>query len=127
MAAIIEENILSQSFELIGDRLATILLEELTAQKIKQNLPEEVNIYKERSTPVDISENLLINVLFSGEELASKGQKDGMYNCIFFIDVYATGTASENDTGYSDSSKRVLKYAGLVRYILSYTGYNTLL
>jgi len=127
MASIIEENILKQSFELIGDRLGTILLEELTAQKLKQSLPEEVNIYKERTTPIDTSENLLINVLFSGEEIVSRGQKDGMYNCIFFIDIYTTGKASENQSGYSDSTNRLLRYSGLVRYILSHTGYNTLL
>jgi len=126
MASIITESILAQGFEQVLERIGLILLEEWTSQKTKQNLPEEVALFKERITPISQSEELYVNLLYSGSDTLQKGQKDGMYNTIYFIDIYTNGQAGEDKTGSEDSSNRLLKYLGIIRYILSYSDYKTL-
>lgn len=127
MAAIIEESILKQGFEQVLERIGSIILVELLSQKEKQDLPEEINIFKERITPIDQSEDMYINLLYSGSGLTQRGQKDGTYKTIYFLDVYTTGNNQDGKTGSEDSSDRLLKYLGLIRYILSYSDYKTLL
>lgn len=127
MVSIIQENILSQGFEQVLNRIGEILIVEWSAQKIKQSLPEDVNFFKERILPINQSEDLYINLLYSGSDTMQKGQKDGMYRTIYFIDVYTTGENRDDKSGSEDSSDRLLRYMGIIRYILSYSDYKTLL
>lgn len=127
MAAIIQESIQKQSFEQILERIGEILLTEWTSQKTKQSLPEDVSLFKERTTPIGQGEDLYVNILFSGEELTSKGQKDSQNKVIYFIDVYTTGDRLDGKAGWEDSSDRLLRYLGILRYILMYSDYKTLL
>lgn len=127
MPAIIEESILLSGFEQILERIGEIIFLEWTSQKEKQSLPETVSLFKERTVPINQSEDLYVNLLFSGEENSSKGQKDSQNRAVYFIDVYTTGDNSEGKSGWEDSSNRLLRYLGIIRYILSYSDYKTLL
>lgn len=127
MPAIIKESILKSGFEQVLERIGEILLIEWTSQKLKQDLPESVSLFKERTTPIDQSEDLYINVLFSGEEKSLNGQRDSQNRAIYFVDVYTTGDNQQGKFGWEDSSDRLLRYLGIMRYILSYSDYKTLL
>ena len=54
-------------------------------------------------------------------------QKDTQGKTIFLVDIYTNGKSSPQVSGGLDSSKRLHKYIGMVRYILQYSEYKTLL
>lgn len=127
MPSIITQTIEQQGFEQVLDRITEILVIELSSQKIKQGFEEEINVFKERIIPIDDSEQMYINILYASSEQSQKGQKDGIYRTSYYIDVFTNGVESEIETGSEDSSGRLVKFLGMIRYILSFTGYNTLL
>ena len=126
MAAIIDHAIPSQGFELVRDLIGAILKEELENQKTLQNLPEEIQVFSERTTPFGNEEELAINVLLSSANYTGMTQKDTQGRTMFLVDIYTNGRASNGTPGGLDSSKRLHKYIGLVRYILQYSEYKTL-
>jgi hypothetical protein len=126
MAAIIDEIISTQGFEVVRDYIGAILKEELENQKILQLLEEDINVYSERITPISNAENLVINVLLSSCNYSGMTQKDTQGRTIYYIDIYTNGISSEDADGGLNSSMRLHKYIGLVRYILQYSEYKTL-
>lgn len=122
----ISEKILKQSFELVFDRLAFILLDEITNQKDLQDFEEDFVIMKEMVSPPDNSNEVLLNILFDSSSKSSQGQKDSNNRLVYFIDIYTTGVASDEKSGDEYTTDLMHKYLRLVDYILSYTGYNML-
>lgn len=127
MAAIIDHAIPSQGFELVRDLIGAILKQELENQKQLQNLEEEIQVFSERTTPFGNEEDLAINVLLSSANYTGMTQKDTQGKTIFLVDIYTNGKSSPQVSGGLDSSKRLHKYIGMVRYILQYSEYKTLL
>lgn len=126
MAAIITHIIPVQNFELVRDLIGAIIKVELENQKVLKTLSEDINVYQERTTPFSNAEELAINVLLSSANYSGMTQKDSQGRTMFFIDIYTNGKASPELTGGLDSSKRLHKYIGLIRYILQYSEYKTL-
>lgn len=127
MAAIIDHAIPSQGFELVRDLIGAILKQELENQKQLQNLEEEIQVFSERTTPFGNEEDLAINVLLSSANYTGMTRKDTQGKTIFLVDIYTNGKSSPQVSGGLDSSKRLHKYIGMVRYILQYSEYKTLL
>lgn len=121
-----EEIIPKQNFETVRDAIAAILLGELMNQKTLQGFDEEIIIYAERSTPVQNDELLSINISLDSANYNSKNQNDTSGTITYNIDVYTVGEASANQSGWVDSTFRLHKFLGMIRYILSHTKYKTL-
>lgn len=126
MAAIITDLIPKQGFEIVRDAIGSILKSELENQKIIQNLDEDISVYQERTTPFSNEENLAINVLLSSANYSGMTQKDTQGRTMYFIDVYTNAASNSNGTGDYNSSVRLHKFIGLIRYILQYSEYKTL-
>ncbi|WP_300440690.1 hypothetical protein [Christiangramia sp.] len=126
MAAIIENIIPEQNFEKVGQQIGAILQLELSNQKTLQNFTEPVDVYLERMDPPNDHEKIFVNVLYSGTNNNEDNQKRSQGNVNYYVDVYSTGKSSENRSGDLDSNVRCNKFLGMIRYILSYTGYKTL-
>lgn len=125
MSAILTQVIQKQGFEIVRDQIAIVLKTELEQQKTLQELTDEINVYSERITPIGDDEKLLINILLDSAIYSQKTQTGQEGRTLYFIDLYTNGYAT-NVTGTSDSSPRLHKYMGIVRYILSATAYKTL-
>lgn len=128
MPAIIDSIIPQQNFEKVRDQIAVILLLELTKQKQLQGVlfPEPVNVFLERITPIDIQELVYVNVLLDSATYGGFTPKDSQGRTVFFIDIYTIGEAGDDISGSIDSTFRLHKFIGMVRYILSSTLYSTL-
>ena len=126
--ALINEIIPRQGFEIVRDMIGAILKLELENQKSLQPavLTEDINVYSERSTPVENAEELTINVLLSSANYSGMTQKDTMGRTIYFIDIYASASADHEERGDLRSAKRLHKYLGLCRSIFQYSEYKTL-
>ncbi len=125
MTALIDTIIDQQGFEKVKDRIAEILLTELTNQKVLQNFDENIEVFNERITPMDNGEDLYFNILLDSANYGNKNQTDQEGNTVYFIDIYTCGKAGEQ-VGTSDSTRRRDKFLGMCRYILSDTRYKTL-
>jgi len=126
MAAIITEIIPRQNFEIVGDKIGEILAVELANQKTLQSLPENQKIFRERITPVDKTEEVVVNVLFDSFNNSYNTQSDVQARTNYFIDIYASGKAKGLTPGDEVVALKMLKYVGLCRYILSSHKYITL-
>ncbi len=126
MASIITEQIPTQGFEIVTNRLGVILLEELTNQKLIQELKDDFSVFIDRQEPFDNSEDVVINISLSNSSFTGLTQKDTQGVCTYFVDVYCTGNESLSLTGNDDVRQRLHLWIGLIRYILSSTKYQML-
>lgn len=126
MASIIENIIPRQGFEIVLEKIATILFEELTQQKSLQTLGDDFSVYIERQTPYDKSEGIVISVGMDGADYVGKNQYDVQGNTTYFIDLFTTGDETLVTTGDNNSRFLTLKWIGMMRSILSSTKYKTL-
>jgi hypothetical protein len=126
MASIINEIIPNQGFEIVLNKIGVIVLEELSNQKIIQPIDSDFEVFIERQEPYANSEDVVINISYENSDFGGKTQKDVQGNTTFSIDIYTTGIESAGQTGNDDARIKALKYAGMIRYILSSTKYKTL-
>lgn len=132
MAVKIQEIIQPQGFEIVRDMIGAILVEEIENQKVLQNqaepdsFPEDINIYQERTTPIQNSEEVMLNVQLISSNYSGMTQKDTQGRTIYFVDIYTTAQETESKSGDLNASLRLHKFIGMVRYILEYSEYKTL-
>jgi hypothetical protein len=130
--AVIPGEIGRQAYELVGDRIAEILADELPNQfslstasaDIKSVLQAEV--YTERVVPFDKEEVPCVNVQLASGDYAGQTvkQADGTY--IFFIDCYASAKNKDNSEGDVFALVKLKKLIGVIRAIIQDTRYLTL-
>jgi len=129
MAAIIQNLIPLQNFELIRDRIGSILFDEVKNQSIlDSNNPDlDATIYSERIIPYSVSETPAINVSFSGGNYSVQTQihTDGVYK--YFIDVYTSANTEGAERGDKLSLQKLHRLLGICRAILENPQYKTLL
>lgn len=123
MAAILNEIIPQQSFEIVLNKIGVILFEELTNQKVSVPTNDDFEVYVERLESYDNSEDVMINVSLSNINQSGLNLKDSQGQNTFFIDVYAGGVESSSETGSENVKKKLHKYVGMIRYILSSAKY----
>ena len=126
MAAIIENIIPRQGFEIVLERIGTILFEELTNQKSLQKLCDDFAVYIERQTPYDKSEGIVISIGMDTADYSGKNQSDRQGQTTYFIDLFTGSFQSMVATGDNKSRFDSLKWIGMISNILSSTKYKTL-
>lgn len=126
MKIFITERIEKQSFEIVGEIIGDILTKELANQQEIQCLKEKHTVFKERITSVDKTEEIVIIVLFDSSTLNYATQSEGQFKANYFIDIYASGKATDDTPGDEGVAAKVLRYAGMCRYILDSHKYITL-
>lgn len=126
----ITEILTSASFELIRDRIAEILADEIHSQSDLAIDPEmDVPVWLERYVPFSFAETPAINVTLIRAEyvLQTQLQSNGQYD--YAIDFYTKSKANDDNEG-GDADKlsviRLHKLMGMARYILEHSVYKTL-
>lgn len=119
--------ILPQKFELIRDRIADILIDEIEGQ-YDYTEDEDLNlaVSVERVIPIDNTEAPLINVSLARGSYDNKNAVtvDGTYN--YHIDVYTNAEEEEEVKGDYAAAAHGQKLLGVCRSILENSIYNTL-
>src|SRR6478736_6758867 len=114
MAAIINEIIPQQSFEIVLNKIGVILFEELTKQKELVPENDDFAVYIERLESYDNSEDVMINVSLSNISQSGLNLKDSQGQTTYFIDVYTGGSESSSKTGSDDVKNKLHKYVGMI-------------
>lgn len=124
----IQELIPKQNFEIVRDAIGYLLTQEINEQKLKPNsrYTEDVLVCLERTTPISNAEEVVINIVLASSEYNNKTQKDSQGKTFYNIDVYSNGAANTEETGSLNSSMKLHKYIGIIRYILQFTENKTL-
>lgn len=126
MASILSEIIGVQNFEVVANRIGSILLEEIHNQKTIQGFDDEIEIFNERIEPFSKEQDVMITIAFREAEYAGQNTRDSQGEYIYFIDIFTSGWGEEEISPSIVSKNKLFRYVGLVRYILSSGKYLTL-
>ena len=103
MAAIIPDAIPPRAFEIIRDRIARILADEIPSQATLKSDPDLAlinEIFVERFVPFDHTEVPAVNVSLSNGDYDNFTQIDQTGTYIFNVDVYAnSNTIGSEESG----------------------------
>lgn len=124
--ALINEIIPVQGFEVVLNKIASILLIEVSNQISIQGITDVVEVYTERMAPFDKSEDVIINVSCNSANYENMNQRDVQASTDYFIDVYTRGFDDNVEDGEENSRHKLHRYIGMCRYILSSVKYKTL-
>lgn len=117
-----------QNFELVRDRIGSILATEFGAQKVLSGNDNFYNITVEtgRTSAINYSEMPYINVMTGRMNFdnSNQGQDDNLVT--YYVDVYAKSKATQTKGADVTASTLLLKYLGVVRAILVNPLYSTL-
>ncbi len=118
----------AQAFEIIRDRIGTILQDEIDNQSVITYDPylASINVTIENKAPTDITELPTINVAVASGDYGNKnqGSVDGTYS--YNIDVYTCAESTSSIRGDKKSTLYLQRIIGLIRYILEDPTYKTL-
>lgn len=115
-----------QKYEVIRDRIAEIIVDEIEGQKALGNNIGLKYLYLENHIPVSHTSLPCIVISTSKGTYKNKSQIsiDGNYD--FYIDIIAKKKATTNENGDKLSAVYVQKVVGMIRTILESPVYNTL-
>lgn len=116
---IFTEPITGSNYEKVSNRIAEILTEEISNQVAIQGFEETVETYLERIEPFDKSEDVMISVALRENDFDGYTQRDSQGGCMFFIDLFCSGYGEGDIAPSIVSAKKMYRYSGLIRYILS--------
>lgn len=126
MANLITELIPDQPYEIIQNRIGEILLEEITAQHALQNLDSDFKFFIERIKPYGEQEDVVITLACREQDNQEYTQQSSQGQNIYFIDIYAGGIETGDETASENVRRKLFKYVGIVKYILNSGKYPTL-
>lgn len=130
MAAKINTLIPVQSFEIIRDKIALILGEELPNQATLAANPKlDATVYVERYSPPnssELSEAPIVNVLLGQGDYSNQDVTQSTGTYLYFIDIYTKAKANEDEGGDTRAIISLQKILGVCRGILEATQYLTL-
>lgn len=124
----------SSNFELVRDKIALILKEELDNQALLRgsgnpvipNSDYTADVYIERFVPVDKSEPNVIIVSLNNSNLDNRTPISQSNECSFSIDVFTTAQQTSSNFGYYNSAVKLHRLIGLIRHILMSPYYDRL-
>lgn len=126
--ALIKTVIETDSFQVIRDKIAAILLDELANQSVLDENPDLAydKIWKERRRPFNLSEIPAINLSIGSVDYAEKFRGGRKPEIVYFIDVYNSKLhdSSDADELVMDSIWHVVR---TIQYILDHPAYGSLL
>lgn len=128
MAAIINTIIPDDNFEIIRDKIAVILLEELQNQSLLQSNPllDISKVWIERRTPFNMSELPAINVSIGEYDNTNKTLRQREKSVKYYIDSYVSQKHYESNDADELSGKGAWKVVRNCEYILQHPVYKTL-
>lgn len=126
--SIITAAIPQQNFELVRDRIAMILTDELDNQFVLtgENSLNVDKVWNSRFVPMDKTEGPCVNVDFYRDDFGLVDQEESLGTAKYFIDCYGTSKSNSSDRGDTKSMSRVQRLAGVCRAILMDSRYKTL-
>lgn len=125
--SLITQTILQQLFEYIRTRILQILVSELEGQFILTgDYDLQLNVFIERSNPLDKTEIDAIVISFAQGTYGNKnqGSVDGTYQ--YHVDCFTSAKSSLNISGDTAAQLKLHKIIGVVRSILEDPIYKTL-
>lgn len=119
----IDHVIPQHKFETVLNNIGVILLSELNNQKFLNNFNESFEIFKERQTPIDKAEEIVINLVIDNISYTNHNQfsSDGTHT--INIEVYVNGYETSTLNGSEFSSLKLNKVVGLISYVLRHDEY----
>lgn len=121
----IDEKILPQQFEVIRDRIAVILLDELKNQGDLgiEELDGFDKVWVDRSAPFTESELPAVNISLATGNFDNEDSRssDGTYT--YYIDVYSSAKESEDLPADELASAKVDRILGVIRAVLKHPSY----
>lgn len=110
-------------FEIVLNNIGAILLSELNNQKLLNNFNELFEVFKERQTPIDKGEEIVINLTINNIDYNNHNafNSDGTHT--IHIEVYVNGYETSALSGSEVSNTKLNKTVGLIKYILSHDEY----
>jgi hypothetical protein len=116
-----------RGFELIRDRIFSILVDEIPNQSTIQADPSiNANVFLERYIPFNKTELPAINVNMASGNFNNKKASDGVGSYNYNIDIYCAAKTDVTDFGDTKASLVMEKLAGICQYIFSDAQYRTL-
>jgi hypothetical protein len=126
--ALLTQKIPEQNFELVRDRIALILADEISAQAAIVPLTTEMDatVHLERFVPFSQVDMPCVNVVFSSGSYDNQNTltADGLYK--YNIDVYMKSKTIGTDGGDKLASIKLHRLLGICRAILENPKYRTL-
>lgn len=116
---IITETIGPQGFEIVANRIAEILAEEIQNQITIQNLDDNAEIFLERIEPFDKSEDVMISVALREDDFDGYTSRDVQGGTMYFIDLFCSGYGDGYIAPSIVSANKMYRFAGFIRHILS--------
>ena len=125
MAANINYIIPQQQFELIRDQIGLIIALELSNQYILQPTQDVLNakVFLERFIPFDDTELPAINIYFDKETFSAKNHLSAVGDLQYNIDCHVLANDEDGKRGDYESSIKLHKLLGTIRYILASAEY----
>jgi len=116
-----------QNFELIRDRVAQILTDELAQQFVLSgDADNNATVFLERTIPVDKTETPLVNVNLNRVSLETQVQVNTDAVVLFNIDVYHSSKSDSTNAGDQLAVLKLHRLMGICRAILEDPQYKTL-
>lgn len=123
--SLINNEIPTQLFELVGERIGEILATELAYQKEQYDTPLP-DIYYERTVTFTDNDYPALNVCFAALPFDTHSPTNASGILSYNIDAYVSHPNTADDRGDELAGALIKKLLGMCRYILSYPAYNTL-
>jgi hypothetical protein len=119
-----------QNYEIVRDRIGSIIADELNNQfQIAYDPDLRLSVWNERTIPFDNDKEMpSINVMLAEDQFDYQTPVDVIGNARYFVDLYFAGAHGGNDGRYGDSKANwtMQKVMGKVRSILMHSAYKTL-
>ncbi len=115
----------SQRFELIRDAIGRVLTAELANQKSLQGGEGiDINIYLERTCPIDKSELPLINIVYADTEFPEEPTSTtSLGDNKYLLECYASSESDSSGDGDKKAAVKLARIMGMIRAILMNSRY----
>lgn len=122
----IETQIPAQGFEIISERVISILCKEFAYQysKFKNVTARDVKFWRDRITPITDAEGSVITIgLWKGDygNESSVGYSEGVYQ--YVLGFFTSSDSTNNSPGDKLAHDKLHRLMGLARYILKHSSY----
>lgn len=125
MAAQIDYVIPEQAFEIVKERIAVILTEELAEQANLAGVAA-APIFVDRIARIDDSEVPCLNVTMERDDFDNQDVKSARGTVVYNVDIFIGAEATKTKRGDTIAHAGLDRVAGMVRYILQHSKYYTL-
>lgn len=118
----------AKNFETIGNNIGAILKLEFDNQvsEFKNEDCKCVDIYRERTTPINSTETTVVNLSYASSSYDNKNQGNKSAGNLYFIDVYTQSNSGKEEDGDELANLKLQRLMGIIDDILENPIYKTL-